>query len=263
MTTREEGYDLNVDPGKYSVYKMEGSDKIIIRKKGGPTREQALKSPRYVRTRENSAEFIAVGMIVRMIRYPLLHVKHLSDHNFTSTLTKICNKIKKEDKTGDRGQRSIYLSQNRYMLESFALHKKHPFQSIVTSPVNCTLNRETKSAVIKLPRLTPGINLRLPWQHPVYRFSMSLGLVPDNVYEDGQYNDHVEDRAYIGHDTAWHMASEPFQSATVELKLDIRHAIKDSQTLLFAIGIEMGAPGPNGETDGVKRAGSACILALG
>jgi len=263
MTSPKKGNKPIVDPDKFSVYRMKGSDKIVIRKKGGPTRKQALTSKRYVRSRENTAEFIGAGMAVRAIRFPLLHIKHLSDHNFTPTLTQICSEIKKEDKTGNRGQRSIFLSQHRHMLEGFMLHKKHPFQSIVLSAVNCTLNRETKSAVIKLPRLTPGINLQLPWKHPLYRFSMSLGLVPDTVYEDGQYNGHVEDRACIGLDTAWHMVTAPFKSQTVELKLDITHAIKDSQTLVFAIGIEMGMPGHDGKTEEVKRAGSACILAVG
>jgi hypothetical protein len=263
MASSKKGNKPIVDPDKFSVYRMKGSDKIIIRKKGGPTREQALKSKRYVRTRENTEEFKGVGMAVRAIRYPLLHVKHLSDHNFTPALTSICSQIKKEDEINGRGERSVFLSQHRYMLEGFMLHKKHPFQSIVASPVHCTLNRETKSAVIKLPRLTKDINLRLPWKHPLYRFSMSLGLVPDTVYENGQFNDPAEDRADISLDTAWQLVTAPFQAQTVELKLDIKNAIKDSQTLVFAIGIEMGTPRPNGETEEVKYAGSACILAVG
>lgn len=263
MAKRKKGNKFPGDPDNFSFYKMKGSDKIIMRRKGGPTREQALKSERYVRTRENTAEFTGAVAAVRVIRYPLLHVKHLSDYNFTPMLTSICSKIQEEDKTGDRGQRSIFLSQHRYMLESFTLHKKHPFQSIVASPVTCTFNRETKSTIIKLPRLTPGINLRLPWKYPLYRFSMSLGLVPDTLYENGQYNDHAEDRDYTGLDTAWHVATDPFKSQTIELKLDMTEAITDSQTLVFAIGIEMGTPGPNGKTEGVKYAGSACILAVG
>ena len=50
---------------------------------------------------------------------------------------------------------------------------------------------------------------------------------------------------------------------TLELKLDLPEAIKDSQTLVFAIGIEMGAPGLYGQVEEVKYAGSACILAVG
>lgn len=254
---------LTVNLDAYSVYKMKGSDKIIIRRKGGPTGEQVQTSDRYVRTRENQAEFKGVGLAARAIRQPLYHVKGLSDYNFTSQLIRCCSKIKTRDKTGERGQRGVLLSQHRYMLAGFTLHSKHPFNSIVASPVNCILNREAKSAVIQLPMLTPDFNLRLPWKYPLYRFSMSLGLVSDTVYQDGQYNVPPSNYIHTPFDTAWQVATEPFQSQTIELKLQKTDAIKDSETLLFAIGIEMGINDHNGEVQEVKRAGSACILALG
>jgi hypothetical protein len=263
MANLNEKIELMGGLGNYSVYKMKGSDKIIIRKKGGPKPGQVLKAKNYERTRENMAEFSGVGKAVKAIRFSLVHVKRLADYNFTSTLTQVCGKIKKLDKTGDRGQRSILLSQHHYMLESFRLNRKHPFQSIVTSPVNCTFNRETKSAVIQVPRLIQGINLHLPWKQPLYRFSLSLALVPDIVYENGMHNEYIEDRADTFLDTPWHAVSEPFQSQTVELKLNITRAIKDSQTLVFAIGIEMGTLSPSGQIEEVKHAGSACIMALG
>lgn len=246
-----------------SVYTMKGSDKIIIRKKGGPKRDEVLQAKSFERSRENAAEFIGANMAVSAIRFPLLAVKHLADHNFTSTLTSICKKIQLQDKTGDRGQRCVFLSQQRHMLAGFRLNKKHPFTSIVAESVHCTFNRETKSAEIQLPRLVPGINLHLPWKQPYYRFSLSLGLVSDIVYENGEYHYHVEDRAEKSLDTAWQVAANTFQPQTPELKLDKPGAIKDSQTMIFAIGIEMGTPGPNGEITAVKYGGSACILALG
>ena len=247
-----------------SIYKMEGSDKLIVRKKGGPTREQMLKSPRLERSRENSAEFTGVGMAVSAIRGALFTIRHLAGYNFTPTLTQICKKIQLQDPTGDRGQRCIFLSQQRYMLKNFRLNKKHPFTAIVAEPVNYTLQRETKSAVVELPMLIPGMHLHLPWKQPLYRFSLSLGLVSDLVYENGEYVDNqFEDRGIDHLDTAWHLATDPFPAQTLELKLDISHALKESQTLVLAIGIEMGTPGADAEVTTTKYAGSACILALG
>lgn len=246
-----------------SVYTMKGSDKIIVRKKGGPKREDVLEAKNFERSRENATEFSGVNMAVSAIRMPLLAVKHLADYNFTSTLTNICKKIQVEDKTGGRGQRCVFLSQQRHMLAGFRLNKKHPFTGIVAGPVHCMFNRETKSAVIQLPQLVPGLNLHLPWKQPYYRFSLSLGLVPDIVYENGQYHYHVEDRAEKSLDTAWQEATDTFQPQTLELKPDKPGAMKDSQTMICAIGIEMGTPGPNGEITPVKYGGSACILALG
>lgn len=263
MAILKEGFEFIGSIGGLSAYKMKGSDKIIIRRKGGPKKEQVLKSENFERTRQNIAEFIGVGLIVKAIRSPLRHVKHLADYNFTNQLTSICKKIQVQDKTGERGQRGIFLSQHRFMLASFRLHRKHPFQSIVADPVSCVLNRETKSAVIQLPTLIQGINLHLPWKLPLYRFCMSLGLVPDLVYEVDKYNNFVNDWVDTSLNTAWHLVKQPFQSQTIELKLATPHDIKDSQTLLFAIGVEMGTPNPYGEIEEVKYCGSACILSVG
>lgn len=263
MATLEEGFEFTGSIGKLSAYRMKGSDKIIVRKKGGPKRKQILKSPAFQLTRENMKEFSGMAMAVRAIRGPLLALRRLSDHNFTAGLTSICRKIQVLDKVGDSGQRSIFLSQHRYMLAGFRLHKKHPFLGIVTGPVGCTFNREEKSAVIQLPGLVQGINLLLPWKHPLYRFRMSFGLIPDTVYEGKDYKEEWTGWVNISQSTAWQVASEPFRPQTVELKLNMAEAVKDSHTLVFAIGIQMGTPTPYGEIEEVKYAGSACILAVG
>jgi len=260
MAKLEEGAEF---AGK-SIYRMQGSDKLIVRKKGGPTREQMLKSPRLERSRENATEFTGVGMAASAIRNSLFAVRHLADYNFRPTLVNICKKIQELDTTGHRGQRCIFLSQQRHMLRNFWLNRKHPFPTIVAGVVSCSLDRETKSAIIQLPVLIPGISLHLPWKQPLYRFSVSLTLVSDVLYENGEYIDNqLENRATDSLDTAWHVATDPFLAETLELQLKVPHALKDSQTLVLAIGIEMGTPNANGEVNGTKYCGSACILALG
>jgi hypothetical protein len=263
MATLEEGFEFTGRLGKLTAYRMRGSDKIIVRKKAGPTRKQLFHSKKFERTRENMGEFIAVGKAVRAIRYPLTHVKRLSGHNFTSTLTTICKKIQLLDPVGEKGRRSIFLSQHRYMLAGFRLNIAHPFVSIVTGPVDCTLHRETKSALIQLPQLVQGVNLNLPWKQPLYRFCLSLGVVPDVVYEDNGYNEHAAEWTDTKLDTPWQVVTEPLPAQTLELKLDIPDALKDTHTLVLAIGVEMGAPGLYGQIEEVKYAGSACILAVG
>jgi len=263
MATLEEGIEFTGSIGKLSAYRMKGSNKIILRKKAGPSKKQILTARNFERTRENMAEFLGVGKAVSAIRYALADVGHLSDYNFTSSLTSICKKIQLLDPLGSRGERNILLSQHPYMLAGFRLHKKHPFQGIVTGPVNCTIKRKTKTAIIELPRLLQGINLHLPWKQPMYRFTLSLGVVEDIIFEKGYYKGDVGGQAHSCLDTAWHVAAEPFQTQTVELKLDMQEAIKDSHTLLVAVGIEMGVPSPYGVIEEVKYAGSACILAVG
>lgn len=263
MATLENGFEFTGRLGNFSAYRMKGSDKIIIRKKGGPSRKQVLKSKKFVRLRENMGEFRAVGKTANAIRSPLRHVWHLADYNFSSELSKLCKKIQLLDPIGDRGDRSIFLSQHGYMLAGFRLNLKHPFLGIVSGPVSCIFNRETKSALIQLPGLVKDFNLHLPWKQPLYRFTMALGLVPDVTLEKGEYNVHEDEWADTVLNTQWHVADETFRPQTHELKLDILGPLKDTQTLLFAIGIEMGVPTPYGNIEEVKYAGSACILAVG
>jgi hypothetical protein len=263
MATLEEGFEFTGSLGKFSAYRMKGSDKIIIRKKGGPSKRQILRSRNFERLRENMGEFAGAGKAGGAIRASMRHVRHLAGYNYSGDLTQLLKKIQLLDPVADRGERSIYLSQHRYMLAGFRLHKKQPFLGIVTGPVGCTFNRETKSALIQLPGLVKGINLHLPWKQPLYRFSMALGLVPDITCEKGEYNVHYDEWDDMGLDTEWHVADEPFPSRSYELKLDKPGTIKDTQTLVFSIGIVMGAPTAYGNIVEVAYAGSACILAAG
>ena len=52
-----------------SFYKMRGSDKIIVRKKGGPSRKQVKHSPNFENTRHNNSEF--GGRALAAGRWPL------------------------------------------------------------------------------------------------------------------------------------------------------------------------------------------------
>jgi len=89
MATLNEGLEITGSIGNLSAYKIRGSDKIIVRRKGRPKRKQVLNAKKFERTRENMKEFLGVGMAVRAIRAPLIHVKRLAEHNFTPTLTRI------------------------------------------------------------------------------------------------------------------------------------------------------------------------------
>lgn len=219
MATLNEGLELTGGLGNLSAYRMKGFDKIIVRREGGPKRKQVLNSKKFERTRENMTEFAGVGMAVRAVRSPLIHVKRLAEHNFTSTLVAICKKIQLLDKTGENGRRGIYLSQHRYMLAGFRLNKKNPFVSIVTGPLDITLHGVTKSVVIQLPQLIQGVNLFIPWKLPLFRFCMSLGAVPDVVYESDGYDPHEAEWVNAKMDTAWHAAIESREAQTIEQKL--------------------------------------------
>jgi len=249
--------------GKITAYRVRGLDKIVVRAKGGPTKQQVRTSPRFTLTRLNNSEFSGAVQAAKSIRFTMmLPILKLADHNFTPRLNSICSSMQKEEKINPRGKRGVHLSEHRELLKGFSLTRKNPFVNIVSNPLDTVLDREAKTAVVRLPRLIKGINLVLPWRHPLYRFTFSLGVAEDVMHDgSGYYN--PERLNIAATDTEWHMNGTSFLPQTIELKLDMPEALKDTQTMILSVGIEMGQPDANGEIDSVQYAGSACILALG
>lgn len=248
--------------GKMTAYRMRGSDKIVVRRKGGPTKKQIRTSPKFKHTRLNNSEFSGAAQAAKSIRYTMMVPIHkLADHNFTPRLTGIFRSIQKQEEINSKGRRGVLLSGHRKLLEGFLLTRKNPFPNVVSNPLDTVIDRETKTAVIQLPRLIKGINLMLPWRHPLYRFVFSLGVAEDIIYDgNGYFQPERRDMATAA--TEWHLNGASFLPQTVELKLDMPGALSETQSLVLTVGIEMGQPDVNGEIQSVRYAGSACILAV-
>jgi hypothetical protein len=249
--------------GRMTAYRMRGSDKIILRAKGGPSKRKIQTSPNFEHARLNNAEFCGAVIAARSIKSTIIFpIQDLANHNFSPKFVGICRKIQLLDTEKEKGQREVRLSAHRELLAGFLLNKKDPFVNVVLNPLHPVLDRETKTALIQLPRLTKGINLQLRWKLPLYRFLFSLGIVEDIVHDGNGYNE--SDRLPIATaDTEWQESGTDFSPQTIELKLDIPEALRDTQTMILSIGIEMGRPDTNGEVQRVRHTGSACILALG
>ena len=249
--------------GKVTAYRMRGSDKIILRAKGGPSKRQIQTSPNFEHTRLNNAEFCGAVTAAKAIRSTIVFpIQDLADHNFSPKFVGICRKIQLLDKENEKGQRGVRLSAHRELLAGFRLNKKDPFLNIVHSPLHLVLDRETKTAVVQLPRLTKRMNLELRWKLPLYRFQFSLGIVEDIVHDGNGYNE-PERLPIATAETEWHKNETDFSPRKVELKLDIPKPLRETQTIILSIGIEMGRYDGRGEIERVRYTGSACILALG
>jgi hypothetical protein len=266
MATLENGINFTGSLGNLSAYKMKGSDKIILRTKGGPTKNQIQKSPRFERTRLNNSEFAGAIKAMQNIRFALAQVSWLADYNFTPQLTGLCKSVQHLDPVNRRGERNVILSRHHDLLEGFRLNRKHPLNSIITTPITGIINREKKSALVKMPRLINGVNMILPWKYPVYRFIITLGTAADVLYDKQLHKYHVpagteEDRHCLH--TAWYISGQPFIPYSFELQLQSAAALKNEQVMILSIGIQMGAPDDRGEISAVTYAGSASILAAG
>ncbi|SEW44624.1 hypothetical protein [Chitinophaga arvensicola] len=249
--------------GNLCAYKVKGSDKIIIRTKGGASKEQIKESPGFQRTRENNTEFAGCAYAAKAIRRQLFPLKHLADYNFTSTLTKLAKNIQLLDKVSDRGKRSIQLSHYGHLLEGFQLNQQNPFDSMLRHPVRCTVERETGSATITVPQLLPGLNLMLPWQYSFFRIIAIIGLVGDITCKKEDYSSIEKNGPPVTATTQWQSVTQPLDAQDLTLQLRDLHQLDDTKTILVGIGIEMGKPYSNKIIHPVKYAGAAKILATG
>src|SRR5687768_10428056 len=114
-----------------SAYKMRGSDKIIIRKKGGPTKKQIKYSPGFENTRLNNKEFGGRAVAAACIKHCLRPLMFLADYNITGPLNALLRPIQKMDTKSVRGTRHILLSEQPRLLEGFSLNRRYMFDSIV------------------------------------------------------------------------------------------------------------------------------------
>ena len=202
-----------------SAYKMRGSDKIILRKKGGPSKKQIKHSPNFDLTRRNNKEFggrAKAAQHIKRILFPLLFI---ADYNITGPLNALLQPIQQMDTHNEWGKRDILLTKNPRLLEGFTLNRRYFFESIVRTPVSCTIHKQKQQAIIDLPHLLPGINFIAPGNYPFYRFIAVMGLVPDLFCTEHGYLPKGErDYSFDYIETDWLPVNTPAPAVTLTIE---------------------------------------------
>jgi len=93
--------------GNISAYKQKGSDKVILRTKGGASKLKISTSPRFAIVRRYNSEWGACSKMGMAIRHATIGLRHLSDYNISSPLNAIIKAIQKIDTNGILGERGI------------------------------------------------------------------------------------------------------------------------------------------------------------
>jgi hypothetical protein len=247
---------------KLSAYKMRGSDKIILRKKGGPSREQIKNSPRFDLTRRNNVEFGGRATAAKKVKHILWPLQFLADYNFTGPLNALLKPIQAMDTTSGFGQRNILLSQNPRLLEGFTLNRRFLFDTIVRNPIAYTLSKDSLQATIDIPALMPNLNFVAPGNYQWYRFIGVMGIVPDLFYTAYGYKPMEKYEEFFPeiHEEDW----LPVNSASAPVTISLQGNKKpktSSYSCMLAIGIAFGTM-IEGRIEPVKYIGGAKIVAV-
>jgi hypothetical protein len=250
-----------------SAYRMRGVDKIVVRRKGGPSREKIKTGESFENTRRTMSEFGGCSRLGSYVRMALTQIRHLSDYNFGSDINSVMRQVQLRDGTSEWGRRRITLSEHPRLLEGFSTTKKAPtFDSVVRAPVYYTMNRRDRSVRVDIPELLRDINYFPRNNHAMFRLTITLGIVPDVTF-DVPSKEYLPPTWYnhgcnsIEASTDWSPSLEGMQRTTLALAMD-ELPPDDSWTLMLSIGIEYGAFRRNGKIEEVPRFGAAKIMAL-
>jgi hypothetical protein len=101
-------FTFNGSLDNISVYKMEGVDQPIVRKKGGASKEKILHEACFENTRRTMGEFGARSAASRAILQAFAPLR--PGHGTTGRINKVLTALQKMDAVNTWGRRSVALS---------------------------------------------------------------------------------------------------------------------------------------------------------
>lgn len=257
------GFMFTGSVSNLSAYKRRDSDKVILRTKGGASKEKIKQLPSFEKTRKINKEFGGRSTTCKWIRRALNPQLPLADYNIAGTLNGLLIPVQKLDTENPYGQRSVCLSKQPSLLSGFSLNQSYPFDSTVRNPVAFTLSRDSLSASVEIPALLPGINFHAPGKHPLYSFVTALGIVPDVVFDGVEYDVPIDYNTLGAKpvESAWY----PVLNGSPALRIEVSYPIPPPDSafsIMLSIGIRFGTVADGGVVHQVEHAGSAKVLAV-
>jgi len=251
-----------------SFYTRRGSDKVIMRTKGGVSKEKMAKAPQYESLRKNQKEWGGCSKFGSMTRYAFGGLHRLADYNLTSVLNGMGKNLMKLDTESELGKRRIQLSKHKQVLEGFNFNRNYPFNSVLRVGINCEINREALLATVNVPRINTAIDIQNIQRLPYFRLIVVLGTVADWYFDENE-------QAYVPaelnlngvsevHTSDWYPAQGVIaeQIITVQMNENVQELLTDEISVLVSMGIEFGTVGITGEPVEVKWAGCGKVIAV-
>jgi hypothetical protein len=145
---------LNGTLGKLSYYKGKNG-KTIVRRKGGPSRNEVMTGKRSVRIRENFSEFSALPPIASEIRKHFAeYIPYLSEGSYYNRLVGLLKSIQLLDTYNIRGERSVF-NGNVYLLEDFQFNAKASLKETLRTDYDCYLDPSTGNVTVRFDSFNP------------------------------------------------------------------------------------------------------------
>jgi hypothetical protein len=249
-----------------SFYTMEGSDKIILRSKGGASKYRIKNHPNFAKVRLNNQEWKGCTTLSKNIFNTLSSLFVLADYPVIGTLNGLCKMIQTKDTEGEHGARGIYLSQHKEMLAGFSPNKKRIFEQIISIALNYSIKREAMSAELTIPAINTSYQLVNDRNLSHIQFIVSLGLISDVCIQENETSYVTSNQLLTGtcvvQQSPWFSTAEEIDAQQFELALGdaFIKQLTDNQSLVLGIGLQFGKENVSHQIEAVKHSGSARLL---
>jgi hypothetical protein len=251
-----------------SFYSLRGSDKVFMRTKGGATKNQIAKSPKFEGLRKQQKEFSGCAKFGSLARYAFGGLHRLADYNLTPVLIGIGKNLMKLDTVSPVGTRDLKLTTYKAALEGFNFNRNYPFNTILRSSPSWELDRDMLQAVVTVPRINTEIDLLNVQKLPFFRLIIVVGTISDMVY-DPAINDY-KSLVFELHGASATVTGEwnstqtilPGHTMTAQMAESQIAQMTDDVTVLLSMAVEFGNVGFTGDPVEVKYAGCGKVLAV-
>ena len=152
------------------------ADGLLVRTRGGVSKQRIMNDPAFIRTRENGAEFAhsaQAGKLLRMAVGGL--VFKAKDRRMSSRLLGVMAQLKNLDSVNARGERQVAVgigqTEGKLVLRGFDFNSNAPLQSVLLS----ALNLDTATGSIAISEFLPTDQVRYP--DGATHFSLQSGFL--------------------------------------------------------------------------------------
>lgn len=283
-----------------SFYTRKGSDGIIVRTKGGATKEKIKRDPAFAGLRKANKEFGGCSKMGKQIRMAFYGLEHVADYNLSAVLNRLAKDIQKTDSLHPAGERDIRFSTYRFLLKGFDFSRTTRFASLLRVPLSYNLVRQKQEAVLQIPAFACSFGLNMQDTRAAYsyfRITAALGIVTDmTLNPQNQQYEPVHDKlgqGYLTCSTEWYstQGSVPEQELRLSLMAEsvtsegvtqqttservtlsdpltagtaehVYPIFDDSDSLVLTVVLEFGAPDAFGQIMPVRGVGGGMVLGV-
>lgn len=246
-----------------SVFKMEGVEQPVVRRKGGAKREKILHDPCFANTRRVMGEFGGRSVASRFLLEAFAPLR--PGLGTTGRINSLLTALQKMDTTSPWGIRSVALSRCPQLLQGLDISRRLTLEGVLQTALHGHITRETLSARLDLPPLLPGVNCTHPKTHPFFQVVAVLGVMPDLFYlekldEYQPQEGYSEGPAQVV-ETAWHQTNTPVPATVLEPALPQAPGV-EGYSLVLSVALRYGKLGPTGVIEPLPKAVAARIVAV-